>query len=286
MKQYYIYKITNKINNRIYIGSHYGTIHDSYFGSGKAILKAIKKYGKENFKKDILEIFATRQLMLEREEHLLSGLNCATDPLYYNMTNKSYGGCMMDGKTLNEKKKIISEQTRKRKLKQEEITKKFISTWHNRSEEEKQKFSIKRSQIAKETYAKLTEEQKAARIQKITETKKNLPEWKKNITSKKHSEAFKKWWDGITPEQREVHAKRCGDTQRGKVVTQEHRQQIKKTLIEYNKNLPKHVREIMNKKNSIKMSMKKWCNDGVRNYRKTLEEIETGGYFLGKIKCY
>lgn len=283
MKQYYTYKITNKINNKIYIGSHYGELQDNYFGSGKAILKAIKKYGKENFKKDVLEIFPTKQLMLEREEQLLFKLNCATDPLYYNMTNKSSGGYMMDGKTETEKERIITQQTMKRKLKQDEITKKIISSWHNRTEEEKQKFKDKRSQIAKETYAKLSDEQKIARTRKILETKKNLPEWKKNITSKKHSDFFKKWWSSATKEQREVWAKRCSETQKGKTVSEEQRQQIKKTLIEYNKNLPKSIRQALNKKNSIKMSMTKWCNDGIRNYRKTPEQIKNNGYFLGKL---
>lgn len=48
-----IYKTTNLINNKIYVGkdSH----NDSnYFGSGTILVKAIKKYGKENFKKEIL----------------------------------------------------------------------------------------------------------------------------------------------------------------------------------------------------------------------------------------
>jgi hypothetical protein len=50
-KRYYIYITTNLINGKQYIGKHYGLINDDYFGSGILLQKALKKYGKENFKK-------------------------------------------------------------------------------------------------------------------------------------------------------------------------------------------------------------------------------------------
>ena len=51
----FIYLTTNVINGKQYIGSHNGEINDSYLGSGKLLIKSIKKYGKENFKRIILE---------------------------------------------------------------------------------------------------------------------------------------------------------------------------------------------------------------------------------------
>ena len=40
----YIYKTTNKINNKIYIGQHkHADFDKQYYGSGKIILEAIKK---------------------------------------------------------------------------------------------------------------------------------------------------------------------------------------------------------------------------------------------------
>lgn len=48
--RFIIYKITNLINRKIYIGKHKCKyLDDGYFGSGYALETAIKKYGKENF---------------------------------------------------------------------------------------------------------------------------------------------------------------------------------------------------------------------------------------------
>lgn len=53
----YIYKITNLINNKIYIGLSTKSVEEStdYYGSGLQINSALKKYGKDNFIKEILE---------------------------------------------------------------------------------------------------------------------------------------------------------------------------------------------------------------------------------------
>lgn len=69
MKKYHIvYKTTNKITNKIYVGLHStNSINDKYLGSGWALKSAIKKYGRHNFKKEILYVFPTRKEARKKE---------------------------------------------------------------------------------------------------------------------------------------------------------------------------------------------------------------------------
>lgn len=72
MKYYTIYKTTNNINGKIYIGQHITeNINDSYVGSSKHLLKDIKKYGKKNFTKEILHIFDNFDDMDNKEKELV-----------------------------------------------------------------------------------------------------------------------------------------------------------------------------------------------------------------------
>lgn len=60
------------INNKVYVGCHQTKdIDDGYMGSGKLILQAIKKYGKKNFRKEILFIFDNKEEMFSKEKELV-----------------------------------------------------------------------------------------------------------------------------------------------------------------------------------------------------------------------
>ena len=53
MKFFGIYKITNLVDGKMYIGQHTTTdIDDGYMGSGKRIIRAVNKYGVQNFRKE------------------------------------------------------------------------------------------------------------------------------------------------------------------------------------------------------------------------------------------
>lgn len=69
---YYLYEIKNLVNSKIYIGVHQSSfLNDNYMGSGKVIKLAIKKYGKEKFKKTVLCFFETREEMFEVEKLII-----------------------------------------------------------------------------------------------------------------------------------------------------------------------------------------------------------------------
>ena len=68
---YIVYKTTNNINGKIYIGVSSNNYHH-YKGSGLLIKKALKKYGAENFTKEILFSFDNKEDMLAKEKELVN----------------------------------------------------------------------------------------------------------------------------------------------------------------------------------------------------------------------
>ena len=89
---YIIYKTTNLINDMFYIGSHQTEdLNDGYLGSGKHLKRAIKKYGKENFKFEILYILPTKEEMFKVEREIVNE-SFIKDPLTYNLKIGGSGG--------------------------------------------------------------------------------------------------------------------------------------------------------------------------------------------------
>lgn len=73
IKYYFVFKTTNKINDRYYIGVHATKyLNDNYLGSGKLITQAIEKYGKDNFIREILEFFPDYESALNYEKELVN----------------------------------------------------------------------------------------------------------------------------------------------------------------------------------------------------------------------
>lgn len=62
MKFYGIYKITNLVNGKMYVGQHVTSdLDDGYMGSGKIIKHALKKYGRESFRKEWLGFYEDQE---------------------------------------------------------------------------------------------------------------------------------------------------------------------------------------------------------------------------------
>jgi hypothetical protein len=72
-KIHFVYITTNLINGNEYTGIHSTyDINDGYLGSGKILTKAIVKYGKKNFKREIISQFPTRRELFEKEKELVN----------------------------------------------------------------------------------------------------------------------------------------------------------------------------------------------------------------------
>lgn len=104
-KFHIVYKVKNKINNKIYIGVHStDNIEDDYYGSGNNIKNAILKYGISNFTKQILYICKTRKEAFLIEENIVNENFVASEKTY----NMALGGGSsgMWGKKQPESQKI------------------------------------------------------------------------------------------------------------------------------------------------------------------------------------
>lgn len=72
-KYNYFYKITNNLNNHFYYGIHStDDLEDGYMGSGTRLNYAYDKYGIENFSKEILRFFDTREECAEYESEMIT----------------------------------------------------------------------------------------------------------------------------------------------------------------------------------------------------------------------
>lgn len=84
------YKTTNLINGKFYIGSHQTLkLDDGYLGGGRILKKALKKYGRENFKREIIANCVSAQLAREIEAVLV---RYSIDNFKRDCYNRSYSG--------------------------------------------------------------------------------------------------------------------------------------------------------------------------------------------------
>jgi hypothetical protein len=86
-----IYKITNLINNKIYIGKD-TTSDPKYFGSGLLIKRAFKKYGSENFIKEVIDISDDYNELSKKEIYWISFYNSTDRKIGYNISSGGDGG--------------------------------------------------------------------------------------------------------------------------------------------------------------------------------------------------
>ena len=85
-----IYKTTNLITGCQYIGKDKNN-NPKYLGSGSDLKKAINQFGKDSFKKEIIEYCDNNNHLIERELYWLNYYDVKNNPNFYNKTNKAFG---------------------------------------------------------------------------------------------------------------------------------------------------------------------------------------------------
>lgn len=90
----YIYLTTNNLNGMKYIGLHKTSkngLDESYLGSGLMLTRAIKKYGRENFSCEILEVCDSRESLSNAEIKWIKFYNADTSKQFYNISRGGEG---------------------------------------------------------------------------------------------------------------------------------------------------------------------------------------------------
>lgn len=117
---YLIYKTTNKINGKYYIGMHKTKdLDDGYLGSGTYFSRALKKYGIENFEREILEFCNSEEEMHKAEARYITE-DVVNDKNSYNIKLGGKGGWDYVNKILTE-----SERKRISKIASDAFKEKF-----------------------------------------------------------------------------------------------------------------------------------------------------------------
>lgn len=107
-KFHFLYKTLNTVNNKVYYGIHStDTLSDGYIGSGKLLVKAIRKYGKNSFKFEIIEFFPTREEAFKAERRIVNE-EVVLDKSTYNLALGGGGGGFIGKKHSDEFKALVS----------------------------------------------------------------------------------------------------------------------------------------------------------------------------------
>lgn len=126
----YVYKTTNNVNGKIYIGQKKSKIYlqENYLGSGKLIRKSINKYGVDNFSNELLCWCLSKEELDFAEKYYISLYNSTDSSIGYNISDGAQGGNLGDkvnakisksliGHTVSKETKLkISEKNKGRKL--------------------------------------------------------------------------------------------------------------------------------------------------------------------------
>lgn len=175
-----VYKITNKINNKCYIGQSINIErrfeeHKYTNRSSKHLHRAIKKYGVDNFSFEIVEECKREQLS-DKEKYWIKYYN-SISPFGYNLTIGGDGGNTFQYRTeqeMQETKKKISQATSGEK-----------NGFYGKQHSEKTKDILRKCNIGKT----LSEETK----NKLSESLQN--HYMPDVAKQKISQATKKQWE-------------------------------------------------------------------------------------------
>jgi hypothetical protein len=202
-----IYKTTNLINGKIYIGydSKNRSI-DDYAGSGKLLNRAIVKYGIDNFNKEILE-HVTEENWEEQETYWISKLDATNKEIGYNIAKGGNGGDtfthhpnkeeISKKRSLANKGRIHTEESRKNMSEGRKGIKFSDETLKKMSNSQKGNKNKAGKKVSEESRKKMSDAKIGKKASKETKQKMSSSQ-KGKVKSELHKQAISAAKSGIT----------------------------------------------------------------------------------------
>lgn len=185
-KYYYIYKILNLVNKKCYVGFHATNKEfnkDNYFGSGNLIKNAIKKYGRENFVKGIIEYIEFEQWK-EKENFWIKEMHSHVSENGYNET---MGGEGSTGLIMSDiSKERIKNSAKNRLPVSDETRQKLSELAKNRKMTEKCKQALIKSNTGRKKSKEELDKISRKGWKHSEETKSNMKKTRKGIKRGKY----------------------------------------------------------------------------------------------------
>ena len=286
----YIYKITNKLNGKIYIGKTSSTVEkrfkehlivvdrciknqDKSYYKHSRLYNSMCKYGVENFEIEEVEC-VDDALLNEREIYWISTLKTQDVTIGYNIANGGTGGATLSTLTKAQLNECRDKMSKSQKLR-----------WSQMTDEEKLRISKETSQKLKGKYY-LSEEAKERGRLKLLGRKQSIEEIQKRSNSLRE-------WHKTHLEEDLKRNRKISESKKGNVViSNEQREQISNTLKEYYKN---HKPYIVGKEHTEDTKKKiRDCHvgrvhvtNGVQDKQIKLEDLEEylkNGWVRGRTK--
>ncbi|AXF53187.1 putative Seg-like homing endonuclease, GIY-YIG family [Escherichia phage Ec_Makalu_001] len=218
--EHYVYKITNKINDKIYVGvrSCDGLAEDDtkYMGSGKIIKQAIKHHGLENFTKEILSKFDSRE-DADKEEARIVTVDFVKREDTYNIAEGGGTVCMWkvsDEAKIEEMRKKISEKNTGRKH-TKDTRQKMSASQKGRKHTEETKEKMRQNNLGK-----VIAEETKEKLRMINLGKRHTEETRRKMSDSHKGLSLS---DEVKDKIRQKHT--------GRVFTKEWRERISKSRI-------------------------------------------------------
>ena len=197
MRKYLIYKTTNKNDGKYYIGAHETVnIKDSYLGSGIHLKRAIKKYGKDCFVREILIECKDRKEMFDEEQKLVKAH--LGNPLCYNLKEGGVGGWNY----VNQSGIMCGDNN---PMKNKDVVKKCADTGRKTREKNPEKYKL----IAIENFKKASEKNKGLnRPKEFCDmiVAQNKVRWKRN--KENWRDALSTWFEVTSPQGKKENTNR------------------------------------------------------------------------------